>query len=165
MQIMASIKYSVLFVCLGNICRSPMAEAVFRHYVTMRGFKDRFVIDSAGTGGWHQGEPPHEGTQRVLSKHAVSFEGQTARQLIHSDFEAFDLLIAMDRSNQRDILALACKHKVASPQVKLLLAYTGAEADVPDPYYSGEFDYTFELVSKGCTALLNELSKFTPVAR
>jgi len=132
-----------------------MAEAIFRHHVTARGLGDQFMIDSAGTGGWHQGEPPHAGTQRVLNKHSISFTGQTARQLTPSDFHRFSLLIAMDRANQRDIVAVASKCSLTPPPVKLLLSYTGQDADVPDPYYDGRFDHVFELVSNGCIALLD----------
>ena len=136
-----------------------MAEAVFRHYVIESGLSDHFLIDSAGTGGWHQGEPPHEGTQRVLQKHAISFDGQTARQLVSTDFDGFNLIVAMDRNNQRDILAAASKTKRPPPEVNLLLKYAGSEADVPDPYYDGRFDHVFELISKGCLALLHEITR------
>ena len=149
--------HAILFVCLGNICRSPMAEAVFRHQVKLRGLSERFQIDSAGTGGWHQGEPPHHGTQQVLQKHAISFSGQTARKLVLADFDIFDLIVAMDRDNQRDILSVAPKSKKTLPAVNLLLSYAGMDADIPDPYYTGKFDLVFELVSKGCFGLLDHM--------
>ncbi len=96
---------AVLFICLGNICRSPMAEAIFRKLVTDAGLADQVEIDSAGTGEWHVGSPPHHGTQAILRKNGVSFDGQRARQIQPVDLGHYDYLIVMDSSNLDDVQA------------------------------------------------------------
>ena len=93
----------VLFVCLGNICRSPMAEAIFRDFVVKEGLEEKIVIDSAGTGDWHIGHPPHKGTQKILKENEVSFEGIKARQVEKEDLTKFDYIIAMDNKNIADL--------------------------------------------------------------
>lgn len=134
-----------------------MAEAVFRHQIKERGLEGKFKIDSAGTGGWHHGEPPHHGTQKILKKNGISFDGQTARKLKASDFEEFDYIIAMDNDNQQDILDTHPKKTTKNPEIKLLLEYCGLKDEVPDPYYTGKFEEVFELIFKGCEALLSKI--------
>lgn len=90
---------NILFVCLGNICRSPMAEAVMRDLVKKEGLEETIQIDSAGTGNWHTEKPPHEGTRRILEHHNISYEGQKARQLTKEDLSQYDYLIGMDNEN------------------------------------------------------------------
>jgi protein-tyrosine phosphatase len=141
----------VTFVCLGNICRSPMAEGVFRHLVEQAGLADQIAVDSCGTGSWHIGERPHRGTQKVLKKHGIDYDGR-ARQLAPADFAHADYLIAMDSDNLRVLR----QRSPANAEVGLLLDYAGGvrERDVPDPYYSGGFGYVYELVEAGCRGLL-----------
>jgi protein-tyrosine phosphatase len=148
----------VLFVCMGNICRSPMAEAVFRHLVGEAGLAHRVRIDSAGTGGWHAGEPPHRGTLAVLRKNGVDAGAQRARQLAAGDFDAFDYIVAMDAENLAD---MAHFHPEARSRARLLLDYApGAGArEVPDPYYDGRFDAVYALVSAGCRGLLDQIRR------
>lgn len=143
----------VLFVCMGNICRSPMAEAVFRHQVAAAGLADRFVIDSAGTGGWHSGERPHRGTLAVLAQHGVDPGPQRARQLASADFDTFDYIVAMDHENLADMAGF---HGEARARARLLLDYAPAlgAREVPDPYYSGGFEHVYQLVEAGCRGLL-----------
>lgn len=150
-------KVRVLFVCLGNICRSPMAEAVMRHQVERAGLGGLVEVDSAGTGDWHLGHPPHEGTRKLLDEHRISYEGMKARLVTNNDFQAFDYIVCMDSNNLRDVRKQISKADDAQ-NVKLftfmeLLPELGI-ADVPDPYYDGNFSFVYELVDKGCAQLL-----------
>ncbi len=145
----------VLFVCLGNICRSPMAEAVFRDMVRKAGLDHKIEVDSAGTGDWHVGKPPHEGTQAILNRYMINFEGLKARQLSKDDLLHFDYVVAMDSNNISAISEMGD----GKPVIKKLLDFTPAKTgrDVPDPYFTGNFDETYELVKEGCQALLEEI--------
>ncbi|WP_239614407.1 low molecular weight protein-tyrosine-phosphatase [Cohnella mopanensis] len=146
--------YSVLFVCLGNICRSPMAEAVFRHIVVEQGLEAVIKIDSAGTGDWHIGHPPHEGTRKLLDRYSISYEGMNARQLAVQDGGNFDLIVAMDTKNERDIREkLGVSSRAQVIRFLSLLPEKGID-DVPDPYYTGNFGEVYELVKEGCEKLL-----------
>jgi protein-tyrosine phosphatase len=141
----------VLFVCMGNICRSPTAEAVLRHLVEQAGLGDRIEVDSAGTGGWHAGEPPDRRATSAARARAITLSGQ-ARQVRRSDFTNFDLLVAMDAGNLAELRAIAPPG--TESKVRLL-----ADADVPDPYYGGPagFDDVLDLVTAACRLLLEEL--------
>jgi protein-tyrosine phosphatase len=140
----------VLFVCLGNICRSPMAEAVFRQMVKEAGLEDRFHIESAGTGSWHVGERPHRGTIAVLQQNEIDIGAKRGQQLSRSAMSTFDYIIAMDTENVSDI------QSVFGKRVPRLLEFAppSTPQDVPDPYYSGGFDYVYQLVQAGCRGLL-----------
>lgn len=144
----------VLFVCLGNICRSPMAEAVFRHKVKEAGLEGAIVSDSAGTGDWHIGQPPHKGTRKVLEANRVSYEGIAARQLSAKDFDTHRYIVAMDASNVRNIQSFQVK--AYDGELKLLMDFVpGKEgSEVPDPYYTGNFDEVYRMVDEGCDRLL-----------
>jgi protein-tyrosine phosphatase len=145
----------VLFVCLGNICRSPMAEAVFRHLVAQAGLADRIAADSAGTGAWHLGQPPHHGTRRVLRERGIDYSHR-ARMVAPEDFTRFDYLVALDGENLADLRALA---RGGHAKIVRLLDYApGARTrDVPDPYYTGGFDAVYDLVEQGCRGLLERI--------
>lgn len=143
----------VLFVCLGNICRSPMAEAVFQRQVDSAGLADRFEIDSAGTGGWHAGEPAHRGTQAVLRRNGIAYTGR-ARQVQPADLQRFDYVIAMDQENVADLRRLDRAGALDGKLHRLLDFAPGGLRDVPDPYYTGQFDLVYELVNAGAAGLL-----------
>ncbi|HEX8119768.1 MAG TPA: low molecular weight protein-tyrosine-phosphatase [Solirubrobacteraceae bacterium] len=144
----------LLFVCLGNICRSPTAEGVMRHLVREAGLEDRIEIDSAGTGGWHVGAPPDERATEAARRRGIAVEG-AARRFDPADFDRFDLILAMDRENLRDLRALAPDEEAAA-KVRLL---RGRDLDVPDPYYGGPdgFDEVLDQVEEACRALLEEI--------
>lgn len=152
----------VLFVCLGNICRSPTAEAVFRAKVAARGLAGEFDIDSAGTGGWHAGDAPDRRAVAEGERRGVSMSGR-ARQVTASDLRDFDLVVAMDEANRRDLLALATDDEVRG-RIKLLRDWDPEAAAhdlaVPDPYYGGEREFAemFDIVERASDGLLDDLA-------
>lgn len=147
----------VLFVCLGNICRSPMAEAIMRDLVEKEGLSEKISVDSAGTGSWHIGEPPHQGTLKKLAEYNICTKGLIARQFSKKDFDEYDYIVGMDESNIRNISRMT--GLPADPKVIRLLDLTDAKKDVPDPYYTGDFQETYDLVSEGCKILLEKIKK------
>ena len=150
---------SVLFVCLGNICRSPLAEGVFRSVIEARGFGDRVLVDSAGTGGWHQGSAPDPRSIAIAALHGIDIAGQKARKFRPDDFERFDLILGMDRSNVDDLRALAPTG--SAERVELFIGQAvGGPRDVPDPYYGGEdgFAAVYRMIRDASEALADRLA-------
>jgi protein-tyrosine phosphatase len=152
----------LLFVCMGNICRSPTAEGVMRHLLREEGLEDEIVIDSAGTGAWHVGNPPDRRATAAAQQRGIVLDG-AARQVRPSDFEDFDLLLVADRENLADLRAIA-PDDAARAKVRLLREFDPASAsapdlDVPDPYYGGPdgFDDVLDLVEAACRGLLAEV--------
>jgi protein-tyrosine phosphatase len=144
----------ILFVCLGNICRSPTAEGVMRRLVRDEGLDDRIEIDSAGTGGWHVGAPPDARATEAASRRGTTLEG-AARRFTEADFDRFDLILAMDAENRRDLLALAPDDE-ARAKVRM---FRPGDLDVPDPYYGGAdgFEEVLDLVEEAARSLLAEI--------
>jgi protein-tyrosine phosphatase len=145
---------------MGNICRSPTAEGVMRHLLRERGLEDEIELDSAGTGGWHVGNPPDRRATAAARARGIVLEG-AARQVRPSDFEQFDLLLAADRENLADLRAIA-PDEAARAKVRLLRSFDPAsdgDLDVPDPYYGGPdgFEDVLDLVEAACRGLLDEL--------
>jgi protein-tyrosine phosphatase len=152
----------ILFVCLGNICRSPTAEGVMRELVRREQLQERIAIDSAGTGSWHIGAPPDARATAAAAGRGIALEG-AGRQVRREDFEDFDLILAMDGSNLRDLQLLAPDER-ARAKVRLLREFDPAgggegDFDVPDPYYGGDggFERVLDLVHAACVGLLAEV--------
>ncbi len=151
-------KCSVLFVCLGNICRSPVAAGVFKNLVKERGLEEHFVIDSCGTGAWHEGQGAHPETVRIARKRGVILTDHSARQVRKEDFSEFNIIVAMDRSNLRDLERFS---ESAAVRLFCLREFDPAdtEPDVPDPFSGGRdgFELVHDIISRSCENLLNEL--------
>lgn len=145
----------ILFVCHGNICRSPMAEFVMKDLVKKAGLEDQFQIDSAATSNEEIGNDMHPGSKQKLTSKGISFSKRKARKITASDYQNYDLLIGMDVENlfymEREW------NKDPDEKVKLLLTYAGKDRDIADPWYTGNFDRTFDDIIEGCTALLEKL--------
>lgn len=152
--------FRILFVCLGNICRSPSAENVMRHLVNEADSADEIKIDSAGTADWHTGKSPDSRMTAAALKKGFAMEGH-ARQVKPADFEAFDLILAMDQSNFDDLIEVrsACATPKASLRLFSDFCTEHDETEVPDPYYGGleGFDYVIELLEDGCANLLEQV--------
>ena len=147
----------ILMVCLGNICRSPLAEGIMRSKLT----KD-FVVDSAGTGSWHAGELPDKRSISTAKNRGLDITNQRARQFKKSDFDIFDHIFVMDNSNYKDVLALA-PNEEAKSKVKLILneIFPNENVDVPDPYYGGQdgFENVFDMLDQACEEIARKLKQ------
>ena len=145
----------ILFICHGNICRSPMAEFVMKDLVKQAGLSDRFEIASAATSTEELGNPVYPPARRELQAHGISCAGKTARQIIKRDYDYYDYLIAMDQNNLRNMRPFFGTDP--EKKISLLLDHAGIHRDVADPWYTGDFTATWDDVQAGCQALLREL--------
>lgn len=147
----------LLFVCHGNICRSPMAEFVMKHLTQQRGVARDYEIASAATSDEELGSGVHRGTRELLAPLGITCAGKRAVQLRRADYDRYDLILGMDRANLRDMRRLFG----GDPENKLhlLLEYTGSDRDIADPWYTGNFEVTYRDVMAGCEALLNRLEE------
>ena len=152
-------KVKILFVCMGNICRSPTAQGVFESLVAADGLEERIEIDSAGTHAYHVGEGPDQRATRAAAQRGIDLSGQQARSVAAEDFEYFDYVLAMDSSNLDDLQAM-CPDQYQD-RIRLLLAFAGdlTEQDVPDPYYGGSqgFERVLDLIEQGARGLLQDV--------
>lgn len=155
---MSSVRRRVLFVCMGNICRSPAAEIIFRHQVAEAGRQDEFEIDSAGTIGYHEGSPPDPRMSDALKRRGFSVSGR-ARQIREADLEAFDLIVTMDESNLENVRDLDPSGRLHA-KIQPLVDFCRAHDDprVPDPYYGGQkgFEHVIDLLIDGCAGILED---------
>ena len=145
----------ILFVCHGNICRSPMAEFVMKETVRRAGVAEKFHIESAATSTEELGNPVYPPARRKLAEHGIRADGKTARQMRRDDYDRFDLLIGMDHFNLRNMRRIAGGDPAG--KLHLLLDYTSRPGEVDDPWYSGDFDATWRDVTEGCEGLLKNL--------
>ena len=145
----------ILFVCHGNICRSPMAEFVMKKMVADAGIADQFEIASAATSTEEIGNPVYPPARRKLAEHGISCDGKTARQITRRDYEHYDYIVAMDVNNLRNLQRVIGEDK--QHKISLLLDYTDHPRDVADPWYTGNFEATWQDVNDGCRGLLEKL--------
>ena len=146
---------NILFVCLGNICRSPMAEFVMKDLAAKEGLSDRFQIDSAATSDEEHGNPVYPPARRMLRSHGIDCSSHTARQMTRSDYDRYDLLIGMETRNLSNMRRICGGD--SEGKIRRLLDYTNRPGDVADPWYTGDFESTWEDVNEGCRALLDSL--------
>jgi protein-tyrosine phosphatase len=146
----------ILMVCLGNICRSPLAEGILTNMLEEKSIE--WFVDSAGTSSWHIGAPPHKGSQNVAKKNGIDISRQQARQFSIEDFDNFDLILAMDSENYNNLISMA-RDEEDKKKLKLILNYShpGMNMAVPDPYITGAFDEVYLLLYNVCIQLLNNL--------
>ncbi len=145
----------IMFVCHGNICRSPMAEFVMKDLVKKAGISDNFLIESRATSTEEIGNPVHRGTTRKLAQYGISTDGKTAIQLRKSDYDKYDFLICMDSANIRNTMRIISSDP--ENKVSKLLSFAGESGDIADPWYTGNFDETYNDVLRGCMGLLDIL--------
>lgn len=145
----------ILFVCRGNICRSPMAEFVMKDLVKKAGREDEFEIASCASSSEELGKPVYHPVKRILDQHGISCEGKKARQMTESDYDYYDYIIVMDKYNLRNIVSFVGEDK--DKKVSLLMDFTDRPGDVADPWFMGDFDTTWKDVVSGCEALLRKI--------
>ena len=145
----------VLFLCRGNICRSPMAEFVMKKLVSDMGLSHEFYIESAATSREEIGNPVYQPVRKLLSQHGIDTSGKAARQMTKADYDRFDYIVAMDRNNLRNMERIIGRD--TEGKVSLLLHHAGIDRDVADPWYTRDFEATWDDVNVGCKALLREV--------
>ena len=154
-------KVRVLFVCMGNICRSPTAEGVFRHLVAKTNLQDKIESDSAGTHAYHVGEQPDRRAQLAANKRGIDLSDLRARRVSLADYESYDYILAMDTDNYEILVSQSPAH--AKPKIKLFMDFASQHPDkeVPDPYYGGQkgFDIVYEMVEAASQGLLADIQK------
>lgn len=147
----------ILMVCLGNICRSPLAEGILRSKLS-----EDFIVDSAGTGGWHAGEQPDKRSILTAKNRGIDISYQKARKFTKADFENFDYIYVMDNQNFKDVLSLA-ENESQKKKVQMILEeiFPGERVDVPDPYYGGQdgFESVFDMLDQACDKIVNKIQK------
>lgn len=145
---------NVLFICLGNICRSPMSEAYMRHIIKQNNLSDKINVSSRATSSYNVGNPPHHGTQTILNKLNIDFSNIISKKLTEKDLSTNDYIIVMDDSNMRDVTNI-------NPNIKIHkltdFIKNSSHNFVPDPYYTGDFNLTFELIKAGCDSILEHI--------
>ena len=147
----------ILFICHGNICRSPMAEFVMKRLVEEAGLSEQFEIASAATSTEEIGNPVYPPARRMLAEHGISCEGKTARQMTRQDYAYYDYIIAMDRNNLRNLKRMFGED--TDRKISLLMDYTPLLGEVADPWYTGDFEATWRDVLEGCKGLLEYLKE------
>ena len=147
----------VLFICHGNICRSPLCQSVFQHMVNEKGLEDSFIIDSMATSTEEIGNPPHRGTVAKLREVGIPLVQHRTRRITRDDYDRFDYIIGMDEWNMRNLNRMLG----GDPEGKLfkLLSFAGSDRDIADPWYTGDFDATYEDVAEGCEAFLKYIGE------
>lgn len=147
----------ILFVCFGNICRNPMAEFIMKGLVKKAGLEAQFHIESAATSAAQTGNPVYPSACRKLAEHGINCDGKTARQFVNTDYGRYDLLIGTDRTNLRDMCRVCGVD--SDGKIHLLMEYTDHPGDVADPWYTGDFEATWQDVLEGCRGLLREVCR------
>lgn len=148
-------KTKIMFVCHGNICRSPMAEFLLKDLLNKKGISDNFIVSSSATSTEEYGNPVHYGTRNKLSELGISVAGKYAVQLRASDYKDYDYFLGMDSANIRNMKRILCGDK--ANKVRRLMDYTDNPRDVADPWYTGDFEDTYNCIMEGLTAFLNKL--------
>lgn len=149
---------AVLFVCMGNICRSPSAEGVFRALVTKAGLQEEIIIDSAGTDAYHIGEPPDPRSTQAAAERGIDISNQRARQFNKTDFEKFDYILVADKTNE--LILKNAADTMYHPKIELFLTYgQSGKTEIPDPYYGGEdgFEHVLDLIEEASERLLDQI--------
>ncbi|MGX7031398.1 low molecular weight protein-tyrosine-phosphatase [Vagococcus zengguangii] len=147
----------ILFVCLGNICRSPVGEAVMRHKVAQAGLADQIEVASRATSNYNVGKPPYHKTRELLDEKGIDYSGITSEQIKPQDFETFDYIIGMDEQNIANLKAMSPVEYHDKIMTCLSVLPEAGRPDVPDPYYTGEFEYTYELIDQATDKWLEYL--------